>query len=72
MSGAAEREARNERSSRESQEILRVEAATPRKVRSGGVSAMHHRTTVRGADLIEGIVSGALGHWTASHRPNSG
>jgi hypothetical protein len=57
MSGVGEREARSERSSSESQEILRVEAATPQAARSGGVSGMHHRTTVRGADLTEGIAS---------------
>mgnify|MGYP003694559585 CR=1 FL=1 len=54
-SGAGERESRSERSSRGYQEILRVEAATPRTARSGGVSGMLHRTTVRRADLIEGI-----------------
>src|SRR6185437_14336713 len=54
--GAGERESRGERSSRDSQEILPVEAATPRTARSGGVSGMHHRTTVRGVDLIGGIV----------------
>jgi hypothetical protein len=42
--------------SRDYQEILRVEAATPRTARSGGVSGMLHRTTVRRADLIEGTV----------------
>src|SRR5436305_10135800 len=50
-----ERESR-ERSSRGYQEILRVEAAMPRTARSGGVSGMLHRTTVRRADLIEGTV----------------
>ena len=55
-SGAGERESRSERSSRDYQEILRVEAAMPRTARSGGVSGMHHRTTVRRADLIEGTV----------------
>jgi len=38
------------------QEILRVEAAMPRRARSGGVSGMLHRTTVRRADHIEGTV----------------
>jgi hypothetical protein len=52
--GAGENQSRNERSSRDYQEILRVEAATPRTARSGGVSGMLHRTTVRRADLIEG------------------
>src|SRR5438067_5636413 len=56
MSGGAERESRSERSSRGYQEILRVEAATPRTATLGGVSGMLHRTTVRRADLIEGIV----------------
>src|SRR6476620_2449614 len=54
--GAADRESRSERSSNEYQEVLPVEAATPRTARSGGVSGMHHRTTVRGADHIGGIV----------------
>ena len=56
-SGAGERESRSERSSREYQEILPVEAAALRAVRSGGVSGMHHRTTVRVVDPIGGIVS---------------
>src|SRR5436190_1381489 len=56
-----ERESRSERSSRGYQEILRVEAAMPRTARSGGVSGMLHRTTVRRADLIEGTVSAGLG-----------
>ena len=60
MSGAGERES-TERLSRDYQEILRVEAATPRTARSVGVSGMHHRTIVRGADHIEGTVSGGLG-----------
>src|SRR5438874_9739324 len=55
-SGGGERESRSERSSRGYQEILRVEAAMPRTARSGGVSGMLHRTTVRRADLIEGTV----------------
>src|ERR1043166_8975324 len=55
-SGAEERESRSERSSRGYQEILRVEAALPHTARSGGVSGMLHRTTVRGAALIEGPV----------------
>src|SRR5216110_3672996 len=59
-SGAGERES-TERSSRDYQEILPVEAATPRTARSGGVSEMLHRTTVRRADHIGGIVSVGLG-----------
>src|ERR1700693_5582419 len=59
-SGAGERESRNERSSRDYQEILRVEAATPRTARSGGVSGILHRTTVRRADPIEGTVDRKL------------
>jgi hypothetical protein len=55
-SGAREREFHSERSDREYREILPVEAATPRTARSDGVSGMHHRTTVRGVDLIEGTV----------------
>src|SRR5439155_888808 len=55
-SGGGDRESRSERSSRGYQEILRVEAAMPRTGRSGGVSEMLHRTTVRRADLIEGTV----------------
>src|SRR5207244_3212154 len=55
-SGGGGRESRSERSSRGYQEILRVEAAMPRTARSGGVSGMLHRTTVRRADLIEGTV----------------
>ena len=55
-SRAGEHESRSERSSGEYQEILRVEAATHRTARSGGVSGMLHRTTVRGVDHIEGIV----------------
>src|SRR5438552_12666001 len=54
-SGRGGRESRSERSSRGYQGILRVEAAMPRTARSGGVSGMLHRTTVRHADLIEGI-----------------
>ena len=53
---AGEHESRGEGLSRDYKEILRVEAATPRPVRSGGVSGMLHRTTVRRADLIEGTV----------------
>src|SRR6476660_6547879 len=56
MSRAGEHESRSERASDEYHEILNVEAATPRTARSGGVSGMHHRTTVRRADLIGGIV----------------
>src|SRR5207248_4613038 len=55
MSGAGERES-SEGLSRDDQEILRVEAATPRTAGSDGVSGMLHRTTVRRADLIEGTV----------------
>src|SRR2546421_62578 len=56
-SGAGEREARNERLSRDYREILRVEAATRRTDKKlGGVSGMLHRTTVRSADLIDGTV----------------
>src|SRR5207249_7637623 len=55
-SAGGERESRSERSSRGYQEILRVEAAIPRTARSGGVSGILHRTTVRRADLIEGTV----------------
>src|SRR5439155_17192978 len=55
-SGGGERESRSERSSCGYQEILRVEAAMPRTARSGGVSGILHRTTVRLADLIEGAV----------------
>src|SRR5207244_6759126 len=55
-SGGGERESGSERSSRGYQEILRVEAAMHRTARSGGVSRMLHRTTVRRADLIEGTV----------------
>ena len=43
----------NENPSRGYQEILRAEAAMLRRVRSGGVFGMRHRTTVRDADLIE-------------------
>ena len=55
-SGGGDRESRSERSSRGYQEILRVETATHRTVRSGGVFGMLHRTTGRRADLIEGTV----------------
>jgi hypothetical protein len=68
-SGAGERESRSERLSREYQEILRVEAATPRTARSGGVSGMLHRTTVRRADHIGGTVDSLVrnrGRWNAS------
>src|SRR5205823_9207503 len=54
-SGAGERES-SEKLSRGCQEILRVEAAMLRRARSGGVSGMLHRTTVRRADHIEGTV----------------
>ena len=62
----AEREFRSERSSPVCQEILPVKPATPRMARSGGVSVMHHRTTVHRADLIEGIVNGRLGDRTVA------
>src|SRR2546421_12893452 len=53
-SGAGEREARNERLSRDYQEILRVEAATRRTdKKSDGIFGMLHRTIVRHADLID-------------------
>src|SRR5438445_11388525 len=67
-SGAGERECRSEKSSREYQEILRVEAATPRTARSGGVSGMLPRTTDSGADLIGGTVSAGLGDRTPRER----
>ncbi len=67
-SGAGERESRSEKSSREYQEILRVEAATPRTARSGGVSGMLPRTTDSGADLIGGTVSAGLGDRTPRER----
>src|SRR5206468_5942855 len=69
--GGGEPESRSERSSRGYQEILRVEAAMPRTVRSGGVSGMLHRTTVRRADHIEGIVDSLVrnrGHSQKSGR----
>src|SRR5581483_1407180 len=52
-SGGRERQSHGERSSRGYPGI--PEAAMPRTVRSGGVSGTPHRTTVRDADLIEGI-----------------
>ena len=55
-SSGGEGGSRGERLSRGHQEILRVEATMPRTARSGGVSGMLHRTTVRRADLIEGTV----------------
>src|SRR5436190_10564180 len=58
-SGGRGRESRSESSSRGYQEI--PEAAMPRTARSGGVSGMLHRTTVRRATLIEGTVSAGLG-----------
>src|SRR6266513_3505556 len=67
-SGAGERESRSEKSSCEVQEILREEAATPHTARSGGVSGMLHRTTVRGVDLIGGTVSAGLGDRTPRER----
>src|SRR5215211_4041031 len=83
-SRAGEHECRSERSSRGYQEILRVEAARPRTGRSGGVSGMLHRTTVRRADLIEGTVdslvrnrdridalASAVTHLTATRPQNS-
>ena len=56
-SEAGARESRNERLSRDYQEILRVEAAMPHTARPGGLSGMPHRTTVRRADLIEGTAN---------------
>src|SRR5947208_16863388 len=67
-SGGGERESRSERSSRGDQEILRVEAGMPRTARSGGVSGMLHRTTVRRADLIEGTVDSLAGRGTRLRR----
>ena len=67
-SGAGEHESRNEGWSRGYQEILPVEAATPRTARSGGGSGILHRTTVRRADHIGGIVSGRLGDRTVRER----
>jgi hypothetical protein len=67
-SGAGERESRSEKSSGEYQEILREEAATPHTARSGGISGMHHQTTVRDVDHIGGTVSAGLGGWTARER----
>src|ERR1043166_151399 len=56
MSAAGEqREAGSPRSNRDYREILRMEAAILRAVRSDGASEMLHRTIVRRADLIEGI-----------------
>jgi hypothetical protein len=54
--GVGKVEGRKERVewSRDYREILRGEAATRRTARSGGISGMLHRTTVRRADLIEG------------------
>src|SRR5437016_10971100 len=62
-SRAGEREARSERSSRGYTEILGVETAMLRTARSGGVSGMLHRTTVRRADLIEGTVDSLVKQW---------
>src|SRR2546423_14097699 len=59
-SGAEGREARTERLSRDYREILRVEVAMPHTARTGGVSGTLHRTTVRGADLIEGTADSFL------------
>jgi len=67
-SGSGERESRGERSSRGYQEILPVEAAMPRTARSGGVSGMLRRTTVRRADLIDGTVNSLVrksGNWVS-------
>lgn len=55
-SRGGERDSRSERTRRGSQEILRVAATMRRTARSGGVSGMLHRTTVRRADLIEDTV----------------
>src|ERR1041385_5294858 len=54
--GAEERGRRNERSSHGDPAILRVEVAMSRTARSGGISGMVHRTTVRRADLIGATV----------------
>jgi hypothetical protein len=54
-SGARGREFGNESLSRDCQEILREVMAMPRRARLAGASGMRHRTTVRDADLIEGI-----------------
>src|ERR1700694_6124175 len=54
-SGAGVRGSRKERLSRDYGEILRAEAAMRRTARTGGVSGILHRTTVRRADLIDGI-----------------
>src|SRR3954447_6378492 len=59
-SGGGEREPRSERLSGASQEILRMESAMLHRARSDGVSGMHHRTIVRGADHIAGIASARL------------
>ena len=68
-SGAGERKSGSERASREDWAILHVEVATPHTGRSGGVSETHHRITVRGADLIDDIVS-VDEHRTGSDLPN--
>ena len=47
----------SKRANGEHQEILRVEAAMPGRATSGGISGMHRRTIVRGADHIGGIVN---------------
>src|SRR5438132_14345846 len=59
-SGGGGREPRSARSSRGYQGILRVEAAMPRTARSGGVSGMLHRTTVRRAGLLAGPVESVV------------
>src|SRR5438094_1434997 len=66
---AGERELRSEGLSSDDQEILRVEAATLRTARSGGVSGMLHRTTVRRADLIEGTVDSLVKQWGRIYPP---
>src|ERR1041384_492917 len=53
-SGAGEHESRSEGLSRGYQEILRVEAATPRTARSAGASGMIHSTNLPPPGLIEG------------------
>src|SRR5437016_794201 len=61
--GAGERESGSKGLSRDYREILRVEVAMPRTGRSGGVSGMLHRTTVRRADLIEDTVDSLVKQW---------
>ena len=56
-SEAAARGSHSKKASGEHQEILRVEAAMPGRATLGGISGMHRRTIVRGADHIGGIVN---------------